>query len=130
MRGGVFGGGRRDEAEPEVVEEFEREGARVWKITGKDIPDLVVGYLGVNHAVEVKTNRAKLKKGQAKCHAEWTGESPVVARTRAQANKWMRMWRDEAERAKPHIGGGADAAIEEMETRTEDTAGKDPEQPA
>jgi hypothetical protein len=84
--------GRRDDAEPSVVEVFEAGGATVWKIAGKDIPDLLVGYLGVNHAVEVKTSNAKLRPGQSKCHGAWTGEPPVVARTPAQARKWLRIW--------------------------------------
>lgn len=88
--------GKRDAAEPEVIEAFERGGAKVWRISGKDLPDLVVGYRSVNHLVEVKTDRAKLRAGQSRCHAEWTGERPVVARTRAHAKKWLRVWSEHA----------------------------------
>jgi hypothetical protein len=111
--------GKRDAAEPEVVEAFEAGGAKVWRISGKDIPDLIVGYLGVNRAVEVKTDRAKLKTGQAKCHAAWTGDPPVIARTPAQARKWLAVWRERRPtlgtllRAEHEAGGGAWQAIED-----------------
>ena len=94
----IAGGGRRDSAEPGVKDAFEAGGADVAQLSGKDIPDLLVGYLGVNHAVEVKTNNAKLREGQRRWHQEWSGERPVVARTPAQARKWLRKWADEAKR--------------------------------
>ena len=86
------GGGRRDASEPEVILAFETGGASVQQLTGKDVPDLLVGYRGVNHAVEVKTNNAALRPGQRTWRDDWRGEPPVVARNRAQAKKWLRMW--------------------------------------
>lgn len=96
-------GARRDEAEPEVVKAFEAGGASVAKINGKDIPDLIVGYLRETHLVEVKTNKAKLRDGQATFARTWLGSPVIVARTPAQARKWLAVWRERnAMRGDPH----------------------------
>jgi hypothetical protein len=98
----VATGGRRDDAEPAVVKAYEAGGASVKKISGKDVPDLLVGFLSETHLVEVKTNRAKLRDGQAEFARTWLGSPVVVARTPAQARKWLAVWRerpdDETER--------------------------------
>jgi hypothetical protein len=81
---------KRDDSEPEVVEALERHGAKVQKLSGEDVPDLLVALRGVNWLVEVKTGNAKLKPGQAEWHATWPGLKPVILRNRAQADAWAR----------------------------------------
>jgi Holliday junction resolvase len=100
--------GRRDEAEPGVVKAFESGGASVTKLSGKDIPDLLVGFLRETHLVEVKTNRAKLRDGQAEFARMWLGSPVVVARTPAQARKWLAIWRE-----RPREPGGGTWQIPE-----------------
>jgi Holliday junction resolvase len=108
----VATGGRRDDAEPAVVKAFKAGGASVKKISGKDVPDLLVGYLRETHLVEVKTNKAALRKGQAEFARTWLGSPVVVARTPAQARKWLAVWRERPTEG----GGGPDQAIEDAES--------------
>jgi hypothetical protein len=88
---------KRDDAEAAVMHGFLDEGAKhsvvsLTQLSGKDLPDLLVGFLGVNHVVEVKTGNARLRPGQISWAELWCGEKPVVARTEAQARKWIRTW--------------------------------------
>ena len=89
-----YGVRRRDTAEAGVIAALREAGATVLQLTGRDVPDLLVGFAGQTHAVEVKTNRAKLKPGQARLAAEWRGSPIAVARTPAQARKLLALWRD------------------------------------
>jgi hypothetical protein len=114
MTGPIYGNGRRDEAEPGVVKAFEAGGATVKKLSGKDVPDLLVGFLRETHLVEVKTNKAKLRDGQAEFARTWLGSPIVVARTPAQARKWLAVWR---ERREPAPAVNWDDAVEQAEAR-------------
>ena len=84
--------GRRDRSEPAVVEAFEAGGARVVKHSGKDEPDLFVGFAGSWHPVESKTGNEKLTEGQLRWWREVAKRRPVVARTAAQARAWLKRW--------------------------------------
>jgi Holliday junction resolvase len=90
--------GKRDDAEPDVVEELERGGASVTRLSGKGVPDLLVGFHGRNHLVEVKTGKAGLRDTQVTFGGTWRGEAPAIARNKPQANKLIRMWAAERER--------------------------------
>lgn len=57
--------GRRDANEPEVVQALRAAGAMVWRIEQRDLFDLLVGYRGKWHLLEVKTDHGKLEDGQA-----------------------------------------------------------------
>jgi hypothetical protein len=72
---------RRDIAERPIIDALIKAGASVTQLNIEDGPDLLVGYEGTNFLIEVKTRRAKLKKGQAAWHAEWKGMPVLVART-------------------------------------------------
>ena len=96
MSGPLYGLGRRDAAEPEVIKAFEEGGASVQRLSAKDCPDLAVGYLGVTHLVEVKTNHKRLREGQKRWFEGWRGEAPVIARNAPQARQWLRTWSDKA----------------------------------
>jgi hypothetical protein len=111
----VATGGRRDDAEPGVVKAFEAGGATVKKLSGKDVPDLLVGFLRETHLVEVKTNKAKLRDGQAEFARTWLGSPVVVARTPAQARKWLAVWRERVTRADPPPPVCWDDAVEQAE---------------
>jgi len=78
---------RRDENEPAIV-----KAAKAWAasrgvaltiqpISEPNVPDLLLGLLGLNILVEVKNpaNYGKLKAGQAAWAALWQGQTAVVS---------------------------------------------------
>jgi hypothetical protein len=86
---------KRDDSEPEVVAAFVEGGATVWKISGANVPDLVIGFLGRTHAVEVKTGNACLSAGQLAAFGPgggWAGEPVQIARNGPQAKRLLRVW--------------------------------------
>jgi hypothetical protein len=90
-----FRAAKRDDSEPEVVAAFVEGGATVWKISGANVPDLMVGFLGRTHAVEVKTGNAVLTAGQLAAFGPsgaWAGEPVQIARNGAQAKRLLRQW--------------------------------------
>lgn len=67
---------KRDKSEPEIISAFEMAGATVESI---DTPcDLIVGYLGVNVLVEVKTKTGKLTQNQKDFIRDWKGTYLIV----------------------------------------------------
>ena len=73
---------RRDQSEPEVIKALVEAGCSV---TPLDSPcDLVVGFAGRSHLVEVKTGKAKLTPTQTAWLAEWRGDYTVL-RSQAEA---------------------------------------------
>jgi len=70
---------KRDANEKEIVDALELAGAFVIRLSGEDIPDLLVVYKGVKYFLEVKNPDAggKVKAGQKKLH-EALGEVHVV----------------------------------------------------
>lgn len=68
---------RRDENEPEVVERALKLGASVTRLdvkSEKGVPDLVVGWRGINLLVEVKRPGEKLDATQTDWHEAWRGQ--------------------------------------------------------
>lgn len=55
MKRAFFRPAHRDAAEPAIVAALRAVGASVWSVSGKDIPDLLVGYKGRTYLLEVKT---------------------------------------------------------------------------
>lgn len=101
----VATGGRRDDAEPEIIRVFHEAGWAVWPLSGRGVPDLLVAPPG-GHCilVECKSGKAKLNADQEKWHAAWKGRRPEIVRTAAHARKLVRMhdgapvnWMDEVE---------------------------------
>jgi Holliday junction resolvase len=86
---------RRDANEAEIVAALRAVGATVQQLSGEDVPDLLVGFRGVDYLVEVKQAPSKghsaknlhavLSEGQATWHAQWRGRPPVVVRTVGEA---------------------------------------------
>jgi hypothetical protein len=86
---------QRDKNEPEIVAALRAAGATVLHLSIRDVPDLLVGYLGNNFLLEVKQEgrrgasikaiHAELSEDQAKWHEAWRGRTPVVVRTIAEA---------------------------------------------
>jgi Holliday junction resolvase len=69
---------KRDANEPEIIAALRAVGASVDSISGKDVPDLIVGFRGVNYLIEVKYLSGKLTKGQYEWHENWKGQRAVV----------------------------------------------------
>ena len=70
---------RIDANHAEVVEALRSAGCKVWSTAdvGHGFPDLLVGYRGVLHLLEVKNgskppSKRKLTEDEAKFHNEWS----------------------------------------------------------
>lgn len=72
---------KRDASEAEIVRALRASGCSVAFVSGKDVPDLLIGLRGRNVVAEVKTGKAKLRPGQAAWADAWRGEKPVVLRS-------------------------------------------------
>lgn len=70
---------RRDANEKPIVDALRQMGASVVRL---DKPvDLVCGYRGATHLVEVKTHNGKLTAPQAKFIDEWRGSEVTILRS-------------------------------------------------
>ena len=69
---------QRDENEAVIVAALRKAGASVTLLSATNIPDLAVGYRGVNFFLEVKTEKGKLKEGQKNWASHWRGQHAVV----------------------------------------------------
>lgn len=84
---------KRDTNEAAIVTSLERFGATVERLSGADIPDLLVGYRGVNVLLEVKrpagakggTSHRDLLPGQERWRAGWKGGPVAVVRNSIEA---------------------------------------------
>lgn len=98
---------KRDANETTIVKIAERFGCSVARLSGKDIPDLVIGFRHVttgekkNILVEVKNESNTLSKGQSEFHLNWRGAvyvaySPqdicmILRKELGYNEKWMRV---------------------------------------
>lgn len=66
-----------------IVQALRDVGADVLDLSrvGGGCPDLLVGFRGTNHLIEVKTKRGVLNLLQLAFHMEWRGGAPTVVRT-------------------------------------------------
>jgi hypothetical protein len=121
-------GARRDNSEPGVVKAFRAGGASVDFLPGGNgRPDLLIGFLRETHLVETKTDGAGLRASQKEWAAKWLGSPVVVARTPAQARKWLAIWRERHPTAEG--GGGTWAAVEDGERLERERSRTDPDLP-
>lgn len=65
----------RDAAEPAIINALRAIGATVWPISGKDVPDLLVGYRGVTYLLEVKSRIEEAGKDRKKSYLRTTKTS-------------------------------------------------------
>lgn len=72
--------GKPDANQGQIVKDLRAYGAKVSLLTGvgRDVPDLLVGYRGMNFLLEVKADGGKLSKGQVEWHKTWLGQCAVV----------------------------------------------------
>ena len=76
--GYVYQSGRRDKNEREIIDALRGAGASVQQLHAMGVPDLLVGYRGVNILLEVKSDKGKLNGQQVDWHAKWQGAVSVV----------------------------------------------------
>ena len=86
---------RRDDVESGIIRALTGFGCSVQPLTGRGVPDLLVGFRGVNVLLECKAPakpgpRGGAKAGglnddQEKWHREWRGATPAIARSAAEA---------------------------------------------
>lgn len=71
---------RRDANEPGIIAALRAVGATVQQLSGKDIPDLLVGHRGANYVLEVKNRDGfdTVSVGQEVWMNEWRGQVQVV----------------------------------------------------
>jgi hypothetical protein len=69
-----------DRCQPEIVKALRDFGATVIVLStvGKGCPDLLVGYAGENHCLELKMPGGKLTPDQCTLHASWGGRIRIV----------------------------------------------------
>jgi Holliday junction resolvase len=64
----------------EICHALRAAGADVISIArvGRGVPDVVVGFRGVNYLLEIKAAGGKLRKGQEEFQKMWRGQCAVV----------------------------------------------------
>jgi len=81
---------RKDGNHAIIVQGLRAVGASVRILDEKDLPDLLVGYQGQTHLIEIKDGKRKpserrLRPGQQRFFEEWRGGPLVKAETLADA---------------------------------------------
>jgi hypothetical protein len=77
---------RRDKNEPDIIAALLAAGASVSQLSGKGLPDLLVGYQGINYLLEVKNpDGGKLQPDQVAFIEGWQGRPVVVVWSVADA---------------------------------------------
>jgi len=79
---------RRDANEALIVACLQAAGATVCRLSDKGVPDLLVGYQGVNMLVEVKGFKGKLTPAEQEWHQAWRGQV-VIVRTVEEAMRLL-----------------------------------------
>lgn len=69
---------KRDQNEADIVNFFRKSGFTVERLSGKNVPDLLLGKHGFNFLVEVKMPNQDLNAGQKLWHDSWRGQTKVI----------------------------------------------------
>jgi len=80
---------KRDDSEASIVDRLKALGAGVVRVSGENVPDLLIGWRGMTLLAEVKTGKAKLKPGQVEFASNWRGAPVATLRTPEQAQDWL-----------------------------------------
>jgi len=76
---------RRDATEEAIVCDLRRAGCSVYRLSGRDLPDLLVGLRGETYLLEVKTNAGKVRPNQEAWATGWKGRPSAVVRSSLEA---------------------------------------------
>lgn len=80
---------KRDGNERPIIAALEARGATVQQLTGKGIPDLLIGFKGHSLLAEVKQPGETLNDGQRDWHRTWRGSTVSVLRSPVEAVTWL-----------------------------------------
>lgn len=69
---------KRDENEKDIIDALQRMGAEVYRLSASGLPDLLVGWRGINYLVEVKQNKGKHTAEQIRFQQTWTGQQCTI----------------------------------------------------
>ena len=72
---------KRDDNEKAIVDALRAYGCSVQRTSGSGLPDLAIGWRGLNLWAEVKGEKGKLTPPQEAWHAAWRGAKPFVLRS-------------------------------------------------
>ena len=74
---------KTDHNQNEIVQALRQIGATVVLLhkVGNGVPDLLVGFRGVTHLLEVKQIKGKPNLLQERWYTEWNGRAPVIVKT-------------------------------------------------
>jgi hypothetical protein len=66
--------------QPEIIEQAKKLGMSVQSLhtIGKDCPDVLFGYAGINILCEIKNGNNDLSEGQKNYHDNWQGQIATV----------------------------------------------------
>lgn len=78
---------KRDKNEKAIVEALTHVGASVEPLSGKGIPDLLVGFRSCTYLLEVKMPGEKLTSHQFNWHGWWNGQPVAVVYSASDALK-------------------------------------------
>ena len=69
-----------DVSQKAIVAKLRQYGATVQILAdvGRGVPDLLVGYVGKNFLMEVKSSKGKLSNTQQNWHLNWRGQVNIV----------------------------------------------------
>ena len=76
---------KRDANETVIKEALRAAGATVEELSGKGIPDLLIGYQQQTVLAEVKSAKGKLTEAQETFHRRWKGGVIYILRTTEDA---------------------------------------------
>lgn len=85
---------RKDTNQEAIVKALREVGASVFVTNNKSLPDLVVGFRGVNYLMEVKNEKGKLTPDQIDFFHTWEGQV-VTVRTPEFALDYIKATRSE-----------------------------------
>lgn len=80
---------KRDQSEPQIVVLLQKSGAVVHRVSGKGIPDLLIGFRGKTYLAECKTGNRKLNDNQIEFFETWNGFPPVIFRSIEDVTEWV-----------------------------------------
>lgn len=87
MGGCIRYAAKRDEAEDAIIKDLKRCGCTVAQLSGKNLPDLLVGFKGNNFLLEVKSDKSVhhqkgggVSDGQLEWAIDWRGKKPRLVR--------------------------------------------------
>jgi hypothetical protein len=81
---------RRDSNEQQIVRYLQNMGASVYRLSGAGLADLLVGFMGKDLKLEVKTKKGRLTSAQKDMRASWNGSETYIVKTLEDVDNVLR----------------------------------------